>query len=90
MTAGSSTKSNSASADPEVLGRGFTPIFLLFEAYLVTLIEGAQASALDGGDVNEHILAAVVRLNKPKALGPIEPLYHACRHFNLLVVSAAP
>src|SRR5262249_38932822 len=41
----------------------------------------AHASALDGADVHEHILAAIARLNEAKALLRIEPLDGAGSHF---------
>jgi hypothetical protein len=42
--------------------------------------------------VNEHILAAVVRLNETKTLGAVEPLYGAGIHndFLSIVVSCQP
>jgi hypothetical protein len=51
---------------------------------LLPLIEGAQAGPLDRTDVNEHILAAVVRLNEAKALLAVEPLYRARTHEKFL------
>jgi len=46
-------------------------------------IERAQSSALDRGDVDEHVFAASLRLDKSIALGWIEPLHGAARHFDL-------
>jgi len=51
-----------------------------FEAELLAFLQIAHSSALDGGDVNEHILAAVVRLNEAKTLGGIEPFHCAGGH----------
>jgi hypothetical protein len=34
--------------------------------------------------VNEHILAAVIRLNEAEALLAVEPLYRARTHENIL------
>jgi len=33
-----------------------------------------QTSCLKGSDVNEHIGAAIVRLNEPEAFGGVDPL----------------
>jgi hypothetical protein len=55
-----------------------------FEFELLPFVEGAQARSLDCADVNEHILAAVVRLNEAKALLAVEPLYSARTHENFL------
>jgi hypothetical protein len=49
-------------------------------ADLGTLIEAAQAGLLDGRDMDEHILAAAVGLNKSEPLLRIEPLHCARRH----------
>jgi hypothetical protein len=49
-------------------------------AELLSLIEVAHSSALDGGDVNEHILAAVFRLDEAEALLRIEKLNGTCSH----------
>jgi hypothetical protein len=43
-------------------------------AHLGTLNEIAQARFLNGRDMHEDVLAAVVGLNKSKSLGRIEPL----------------
>jgi hypothetical protein len=55
-----------------------------FEFELLPLVEGAQAGTLDRADVNEHILAAVIRLNEAEALLAVEPLYSARTHENVL------
>lgn len=39
-----------------------------FERNLLTLVEGAQASAFDRADMNEDILPATVRLKEAEAL----------------------
>jgi hypothetical protein len=58
---------------------------VLFDLILEVLpfIERAQSSALDRGDVDEHVFAAWLRLDKSIALGRIEPLHGAARHFDL-------
>jgi hypothetical protein len=55
-----------------------------FVLNFLPLIEGAQAGALDRTDVNEHILAAVIRLNEAEAFLAVEPLYRARTHENIL------
>jgi hypothetical protein len=50
------------------------------EAELLAFLQIAHASALDRGDVDKHILAAVVRLNEAETLGGIEPFYDAGGH----------
>jgi hypothetical protein len=44
------------------------------ERHLLTLIEGAKAGAFDGADMNEDVLAAIVRLDEAEALCRVEPL----------------
>src|SRR5690606_27819271 len=39
-----------------------------------TFVERADARALDGGHMNEHVLTALVRCNEAEALGLIEEL----------------
>jgi hypothetical protein len=60
-----------------------------FEFELLSLVEGAQAGTLDRADVNEHILAAVVRLNEAKAFLAVEPLYSARTHEKFLSLNGA-
>src|SRR4051812_9225901 len=48
---------------------------------VLAFVEGAQSGALDGGDVNEHILATTLRLDKAVTLGRVEPLHSACSHY---------
>jgi hypothetical protein len=55
-----------------------------FVADLLRFIEGRQTSALDGADMNEHVLRTVIRLDKAEALLRIEPLNFACRHIGNL------
>ena len=50
----------------------------------LTFVEGVHSGALDGADVNEHILAAVIRLDEAKALLAVEPLYGSDRHEMIL------
>src|ERR1700759_2606295 len=66
-------------------------IFLQFEVDRLTFAQVAHSGALNGADVHDHILAAIVRLNEAKALLRIEPFdgtgSHDCspRHEKLLL-----
>jgi hypothetical protein len=51
---------------------------------LLSLVETAHPSALDGADMHENILAAVIRLDEAKAFLVVEPLYGSLRHETLL------
>jgi hypothetical protein len=44
-----------------------------------------HAGALDGRDMDEHIRAAILRCNKPVALGAVEELYGSNSHDDLLI-----
>jgi hypothetical protein len=75
----------------EVLSRSFAPIrdFLVFDD--LPFIETAEAGSFHRGDVDEHIFAAAtLRLNKPIALGRIEPLHGAFSHYLLQATCVAP
>src|SRR5690606_7875996 len=50
------------------------------EAHLLAFVQGMHAGALDSGDVNKHIRAAIVRLNEAIALGGIEKLNNTGIH----------
>jgi len=52
---------------------------------LLTLGQGLEATALDGGMMHEDILTAVLRGNEAEALGIVEPLYCSCNHGNTSV-----
>jgi hypothetical protein len=58
-----------------------------FVRKLLTFSQAGKSRAFDGADVNEHIVSAIVGLNKAKTLLAIEPLNCACRHFLLQSVS---
>jgi hypothetical protein len=49
-------------------------------ADFLTFVERTHSGALDGADVHEHILGAIIRLNKAEALLGIEELYSSNRH----------
>jgi hypothetical protein len=77
-------RQGSPSTHPQVFRRDLAPVFCLFVADLGALVERAQASALDGRDVHEHIFAAVLRLNEPVSLGRVEPFHSTDRHVSIL------
>jgi hypothetical protein len=57
---------------------------------LVTFVQGRQARAFNRGDVDEHVLAAVLGLNETKALGRVEPLNDTVRHLILKTSFGGP
>src|SRR6516165_22457 len=50
----------------------------------LTLVERTQAGALDRGDMDEYVSAAVLRLNETVALRRVEPFHGASSHHGLL------
>ena len=56
----------------------FVRDFLVFDN--LPLIEAGEAGFLDSRDMDKHILAAVLRLNKSIPLLRVEPLHGAERH----------
>ena len=62
--------------------RRVVAILLLTERNLLAFVERAPACALDGADVDEHVVAAVVRLYEAEALCRVEPLSCSGSHFN--------
>ena len=51
-----------------------------FELYFLTFFQSLEAIHLDRGEVGEQILTAIIRSDKTKALGVIEPFYGTCCH----------
>src|SRR5438270_388535 len=49
------------------------------ELHLLTLLQAAEPSRLDGGEMHENILS-VLSTDEPIALGIIEPLHRSCFH----------
>jgi len=80
----------SPSADPQILRRHFSAIFLHFITYFGAFVQIAEAGPLHGRDVDEHIIAPAVRLNKTKTLGRVEPLHRTCRHARSPVAKQCP
>jgi hypothetical protein len=74
------------SLDLEVHRRCFAAVLFDLILDVLPFIERAQSSALDRGDVDEHIPAALLRLNESITLGRIEPLHGAARGLPGLVL----
>lgn len=51
---------------------------LQLEGHSLVLLQGTEAGALNGADVHEHVLGAVIRGDEPIALLVVEPLNLAC------------
>lgn len=54
-----------------------------FELYFLAFFQGLEAVHLNRGKVCEQIFAAIIRCNKTKAFGIVEPLDSACCHKRL-------
>jgi hypothetical protein len=50
----------------------------------LALVEAIHPGAFDGADVDEYVLAAVIRLDEAVAFLAVEPLYGSLRHVILL------
>src|SRR5215472_2125562 len=75
--------------DPDVFRLGSLLALGDVELDLLAFLQAAGAVAGDRADVHEHVRAA---LDRDEAVAPVavEPLHHALRHLDLLVVPAAP
>ena len=60
-----------------------------FEADALAFDQFAQIGAFNGADVNEHILAALIRLNEAVTFGSIEPFDRSDSHRIFLFVLTA-
>src|ERR1700716_1434200 len=76
--------------DPQILRRSLPLVGHFLIAHLCTLIECAEPSFLDRGDVHEHILAAVIGLNESIALCRVEPLHRSGCHLGRLPYPIRP
>src|SRR5690606_27332943 len=56
-------------------------VALDFVGNLLVFVQAAQAGLLDSRDVDEDVLAAVIRLDEAVTLGGVEPFYSAGSHF---------
>jgi len=59
----------------EIVRRLLAAVAHQFIVDRLTLVEGAQAGPLDRGDMDEHVSAAVLRLNEPITLGRVETIF---------------
>ncbi len=85
LAAGFATRGKKASGhDFQLFGRHLAALAVRneFEGNFVTLAQLVETRALYGADVNEGILAAVVRRNEAKAFFGIKPLDGSLRHGN--------
>src|SRR3954469_15459407 len=71
---------SAASAYFEILSGFLAAVADDFVLNGLTLVKGAQPSALDGGDVDENVLTAALRLDEPVALGGVEPFHCSGGH----------
>src|SRR5229473_8120912 len=67
-----------------------SPVGHFLIAHLCTLIECAEPSFFDRGDVHEHILAAVIGLNESIAFCRVEPLHRSSCHLGRLPYPIGP
>src|ERR1700744_379710 len=51
-----------------------------FVADLLAFTQSSKAGTFDGADVHEHVVAAVIRLDKAVALGSVKPLHGSHAH----------
>ena len=58
-------------------------IVLHLEVDLLTFSQSAHSSLLDGGDVDEDVLATIIGSNETKTTGGVEEFYDTCRHYLL-------
>jgi len=72
----------------EVVRRGLASLSICnkVKSNLLSLVEAVETGALNGADVHEDILAAIVRLDEAKAFLAVEPLYGSLRHENFFQV----
>src|ERR1700744_270381 len=69
----------------ELAGRGLAVARVFFQlvADLLTFVQRRQVGPLDGGDVHEHVLAAVIGLNETEAFLAVKPLHDTSRHISI-------
>jgi hypothetical protein len=61
-----------------------TAVFLGIEGDFLTFDQAAHSGALERGSVDEHVLAAIIRLNEAKAFLIVVELYGALIHGEIL------
>jgi hypothetical protein len=64
----------------QVSSGGFATLGREFVRNALTFVQGVKTCALNCGDVNEHIAAAVVGLDETKTFGGVEPFYDTGCH----------
>src|SRR5262245_30033450 len=69
----------------EIVRRLFAAVADHFIFHRLTLVERAQAGALDRRDMDEYVSAAALRLNESIAFRRVEPFHGATGHHGLLV-----
>src|SRR5262249_28474891 len=69
----------------EVDSRGPTALGGNLVADLLALVQAVEACTLDGADVDEDVLPALLRLDEAEALGGIEPLNSTSWHLDRLL-----
>src|SRR6266478_5565181 len=79
-TASPQRSSETRSRDLEIHRRCFSAVLFHLILDLLPLVERAQSSTFDCRDVDKHVSAAALRLNKSIALSRIEPFHRAARH----------
>src|SRR6218665_1004908 len=69
----------------QIDGRAFAAlrVVLNFVSDLLAFVQGAEASALNGRDVQEHVRAASFRLNEAVTLGAVKPFHSASGHVGI-------
>ena len=72
----------------QIIRRGLASLSVCdqVKSNFLSLVEAVETGALNGADVHEHILAAIVRLDEAKAFLAVEPLYGSLRHENFFQV----
>src|SRR6185503_13215927 len=65
---------------PDVRGVGAFGALADVVLHLVILLQRLEAAALNGGEVNEKVFAAIVRRDEAETLGVVEPLDGTCTH----------
>ncbi len=62
--------------------RGLRALLTLLQIELdaLALSQGLEAATLNGAEVDEHVLSAIVLGDEAEALGLVEPLHGACSH----------
>ena len=77
--------SNGSKAAGRVFARA--TVLLKLVADFLTVIQRMHACTLNGRDVDEDISPAVIRLDKTKALGCVEPFHCSCGHTPYLSIA---